>query len=275
MKLLRLASLVPFAAFAFASVGCSSIPVQMHTTTHIQHADGTVEHKETHWQGTLDQLPAQLGKAGKELGAVTAQMAKELTDVPPPGQVALDDLHPSLAKYKGKEEADFLVNAKDDGGKPITFQYVRLGVPQYDDFFKTSQEIDALVYQTTQVIGQMRQLAAKINGSSVDAGAEVKTSVDKALGAGGEAALTAKLQALAEEAQTLAVLVPQIAQKIAKLVQTGEALVAGAAASITNPKVVAHLDLVKTGLVDSVKVIKESGSIMAGFAKDLGGFGKS
>jgi hypothetical protein len=273
MKVVRVvAMLAPLLPLLLA---CSSIPVQMHTTMHVQHADGTVEHKETHWEGTLDQLPAQLGKAGKELGAVTAQMAKELTDVPPPGQVALDDLHPSLAKYKGKEEADFLVNAKDDQGKPIDFKYVRLGVPQYDEFFKTAQEIYALVYQTTQVVGQMRQLAAKINGTKVDTSAEVKANVDKALGGSADAELGGKLQALAEEAQTLAVLVPQIAQKIGKLVQTGEALVAGAAASLTNPKVVAHLDLAKSGLVDSVKVVKESGSLLVAFTKDLTGFAKS
>ncbi len=270
---MKLARALPLAAFL--AVGCSSIPVQMHTSTTIQHSDGTVEHKESHWHGTLDQLPAQLGKAGKELGDVTAQMAKELTDVPPPGQVALDDLHPSLAKYKGQNGADFLVAAKDDSGKPIDFKYVRLGVQQYDEFFKTAQEIYALVYQTTQVISEMRQASSKILDKKIDASAELKASVDKALGANAEGEVSGKLQGFAEQAQVLAVLVPQIVQKIGKLVQTGEALVASAASSITNPKIIAHLDLVKTGIVDSVKVIKESGGLMASFSKDLAGFGKS
>src|SRR4051794_29417075 len=87
----------PFFFFGLiGTVGCDQIPVQMHTTTVIQHADGRVERKESHWRGTLDQLPAQMSKAGKELGDVTAQMAKELTDVPPPGKVELKDLSPEL-----------------------------------------------------------------------------------------------------------------------------------------------------------------------------------
>ena len=133
-------------------VGCSAIPVQLHTETHLTHADGTVEHKSSDWHGTLDQLPEQLGKAGAELGDVTAQMAKELTDVPPPGKVELKDLSPALGKYQGKRGADFLSTAKDDKGEPISFEYVRLGQAEFDEFFKTSQEIHALVYQTAQVI---------------------------------------------------------------------------------------------------------------------------
>jgi hypothetical protein len=246
----------------------------MHTETHIQHADGTVEHRSSDWEGTLDQLPAQLGKAGKELGDVTAQMAKELTDVPPPGRVTLGELHPRLAKYEGQHGRDFLSDAKDGAGEPIPFSYVRLGVPQYDDFFKTAQEIYALVYQTTQVVGQMRQLSAKLTDSRVDANAELKASVDQALGAQGDGELSGKLQAYAEMAETLAHLVPRLAHQVAKLVETGEALVANAAASLTNPKILAHLDLVKTGLVDSIHVIKESGSLMVGFTKDLSGFKK-
>ena len=143
MKLVRALPLV-----AFTALGCSSIPVQMHTSTTIQHSDGTVEHKETHWQGTLDQLPAQLGKAGKELGAVTAQMAKELTDVPPPGQVALDDLHPSLAKYKGQKDADFLMEAKDADGKPIEFK--RAGTAARWTFVVGKD--GTIVYKNTKVI---------------------------------------------------------------------------------------------------------------------------
>ncbi|HEY8079989.1 MAG TPA: hypothetical protein VIF62_37920 [Labilithrix sp.] len=271
MKLLRVLPVT-----ALLAVGCGAIPVEMHTSTTIQHSDGTVEHKETHWHGTLDQLPAQMGKAGKEFGDVTAQMAKELTDVPPPGQVALDDLHPSLAKFKGKKGQDFLVNAKDESGKPIEFKYVRLGVPQYDDFFKTAAEIYALVYQTTQIVGHLRQASGAILSTNVDANADLKATVDKATGqSNADPEVVGRLQTYAEEAQTLGVLIPQIAQKIAKLIQTGEQLVASAASSITNPKIIAHLDLVKTGIVDSVKVIKESGGLMVGFSKDLTGFGKS
>jgi hypothetical protein len=261
-----------FSIVVASGLGCSQIPVTMHTETHIQHADGTVEHKSSEWHGTLDQLPAQLGKAGAELGEVTSKMAKELTDVPPPGHVELKDLSPSLAKFQGKQGSDFLVTAKDAKGKPITFEYVRLGHPSYDEFFKTAQEIYALVYQTTQVVGQMRQLASKLLDTKIEANASLKGSVDKAISGNADMALIADLKEMEEMGTVLAVLVPEIANKLGKLVQAGEALIAGAATSLTNPKVVAHLGLVKDGLTSSVKVIKESGSLMVDFGKTLSGF---
>lgn len=46
----------------------------------------------------------------------------------------------------------------------------------------------------------------------------------------------------------------------------------GAATSLTNPKVVAHLGLVKKGLVDSVTVVKDSGELLGALARDLAGF---
>lgn len=132
--------LISFSAFAFLSLatvaGCGAIPIQMHTESHVQHADGTVDHRSSDWHGTLDQLPAQLDKAGGELGDVTAKMVKELTDVPAAGRVELKDLSPELSKYQGQRGADFLITAKDDKGEPITFEYVRLGQPEFDDFFK-------------------------------------------------------------------------------------------------------------------------------------------
>lgn len=272
MKPTALLAAPVLAVLAALTIGCSHIPVELHTETHIRHADGRVEHKSSDWHGTLDQLPEQLGKAGAELRDVTSRMAKELTDVPPPGRVELKDLSPALAKYQGKRGVDFLVTARDEAGKPMTFDYVRLGVPQYDEFFKTAQEIHALVYETTQLVGQMTNLSSTLLSKKVDANAELRAAVDQALASGGDAELVADLRIMQELGQALATLVPQIADKIAELVQKGEALVASAATSITNPKIVAHLDLVKEGLVSSVKVIKESGELLVSFSKTLSGF---
>jgi hypothetical protein len=270
------ALLLPLLVAGAAGIGCDQIPVHMHTESHVQHMDGTVEHKSSDWHGTLDQLPAQLSKAGKELGEITAKMAKELTDVPPPGKVELKDLSPQLAKYQGQRGADFLATAKDEKGNPITFTYVRLGVQQYDEFFKTSQEIYALLYETTQVVSQMRQMAAKALDTKVDASAELKAEVDRALHAEGEGkGLGVRLRSLAEMGHTLSILLPAIVDKLGKLVSTGEALVMSAASSITSPKIVTHLGLVKEGLVSSIKVVKESGSLMVTFSKDLAGFSKT
>ena len=146
---------------------------------------------------------------------------------------------------------------------------------EYDEFFKTSQEIYALVYQTTQVIGQMKKLSSKLLDAKVDATATLHAEVDKAIAGGADAELVADLKVMQEMARELSTLVPQIVNKIGKLVSAGEALVASAATSLTNPKVATHLDLVKTGLVSSVKVIKESGTLMVDMTKSLSGFGKA
>jgi hypothetical protein len=271
--------LIPFSILALVSLGtvagCGAIPIQMHTESHVQHMDGTVDHKSSDWQGTLDQLPAQLDKAGGELGDVTAKMVKELTEVPAPGKVELKDLSPELSKYQGQRGADFLVTARDDKGEPIKFEYVRLGQAEFDDFFKTTQEIYALVYQTTQVISQMKQIAGKLLDAKVEGGANLHAQVDKALHAEAEGSIVADLRMMQDMGSALATLVPQIAAKLGKLVQTGQALVMAAPTALTNPKVVAHLGLVKKGLLSSAKVLTESGSLMVGFTKDLSGFSKS
>lgn len=256
------------------TVGCAAIPVHLHTETHIQNADGTVEHRSTDWEGTLDQLPAQLGKAGAELGDVTAKMAKQLTEVPPPGKVDLAELSPELAKFKGQRGADFLMAAKDENGRPITFEYVRLGVPAYDDFFRTTQEIYALVYQATQVVSQMRQLSGKLLDTKVDAKAELSASVDRALRMKGQAdaSLVTSLETMRDLGRALASILPRIGSKVGDLVAQGQALVAQAPTSLTNPKVVANLDLVKKGLLGSVAVVKESGGLVVSLGKDLAGF---
>jgi hypothetical protein len=271
---MKTTNMLGLAAAAALATACGAIPVQMNTSTTIQHADGTVEHKESHWEGTLDQLPGQLAKAGQELGEVTSKMAKELTDVPSPGKVELKDLGPGFEKYQGKRETDFLSQAKDADGKPITFSYVRLGVASYDDFFKTAQEIYALCYQTTQATHRMRELSAKLNHAKADASANLKAEVDKALEAegGADASLTADLRLLAEMSAALAVVVPQIVSKVSALVSQGQSLIASAPTSITNPKVATHLPLIKEGLTSSIKVITESGSLMGKMSGEISGF---
>jgi hypothetical protein len=264
--------LVPAALLVIAT-GCGAIPVKMNTSMTVRHSDGTVEHKETHWEGTLDQLPAQLSKAGDDLADVTGKMVKELTDVPPPGKVKLSDLGPSLQSFEGNPQCDFLVSAKDDDGKPIDFTYVQVGQPSYDQFFKDAQVVYATLYQADQTVHRLRELAARISGQKVDASAELNSVVSQAMQNNDpdSQSLVSELKQVQQLGVSLASLVSQFASRVTKLVSDGEALVTGAAASLTNPKVVTHLGLVKKGLVDSVTVIKDSGDMLVKLAGQLGG----
>lgn len=265
-------ALIP-ALFLVAATGCSAIPVKMNTSMTVRHSDGTVEHKETHWEGTLDQLPAQLSKTGGELADVTGKMVKELTDVPPPGKVQLGDLGPGLQSFQGNPQCDFLVSAKDDDGKPIDFQYVQVGQPSYDQFFKDAQVVYAIVYQADQTVHRLRELAARISGQKVDPSAELNSVVSQAMQNNDpdSQSLVSELKQVQQLGVSLASLVSQFASRVTKLVSDGEQLVAGAASSLTNPKVLTHLGLVKKGLVDSVSVIKDSGEMLAKLAGQLGG----
>ena len=232
-----------------------------------------MEHHETHWSGTLDQLPAQISKAGDELSLATDRLIKELTEVPPPGKVTLGDL--GLQQFVGRPNCDFLSGAKDDDGKPISFQYIQLGVPSYDKFFKDAQTLYAILYQADQVVHRMAELSSKILGHKVEANAELNVSVSKALGVTGNSnsqVLVGQLEQMRELAVSLGPLVSQFVSKVAQLVSDGEQLIAGARASLTNPKVVLHLDSVVEGLGASVKVIRTSADLLGNLGSELTGF---
>jgi hypothetical protein len=269
-----IAPLLALAALAATSAtGCNMIPVKLHTESTIVHADGKVEHKEHDWEGTLDQLPGELAKAGSELADVTAKMAKELTDVPPPGHVALKDLGPGFDKFEGDKDTNFLLVAKNEKGEKEDFEYVKLGIDSYDDFFKTAQELHALTWEATQTTSHIRQFSSRALSEKIDAGANLKVALDRASGA--NATAKTELTKLGDLSVLLATIVPEMVSKTTHLVQAGEKLVAGAPSALTNPKFATHLGLVKKGLLSSILVVKESGSAMVGLGKDLSPFKKT
>ena len=258
---------------ATSALGCAAIPVHMHTETTMVGADGKLEHTSRDWEGTLDQLPGELARAGAELGHLTTKLAKQLTDVPPPGKVKSRDLGPGLERFEASADTNFLLGAKNESGEKEDFEYVRLGVESYDEFFRTAQELHALTWQATQTTSHMRQFAGRATKEKLSPGADLKAAVSKASGMNAQA--KPKLTGLADMSVVLGTLVPQMAAKSASLVTAGEKLVAGAPASLTNPKVVTHLGLVKKGLLASISVVRESGAAMVGLGADLAPFSKS
>lgn len=211
------------AAMLVLTAGCSAIPVKMNTSMTVVHSDGKVEHKETHWEGTLDQLPGQLSKAGDDLADVTGQLVKQLTDVPPPGKVKLADIDPGLSSFQGNPKCDFLVGAKDDEGKPIDFAYVQVGQASYDDFFKDAQVVYAIVYQADQTVHRMVELTGKVLGRKIDASAELNAAVAEALKSSDpdDQSLVSDLKQMQQLAGSLASLVSQFASRVTKLATDG------------------------------------------------------
>jgi hypothetical protein len=253
---------------------CDQFKFKGHVTT-VKTENGvtTVKRREV---DKLEDMPGAISEAADEMAAVTAKLIKKLTDVPPPGKVKLGDLGAGFKDFEGQKEFDFVMQAKE-GDKPIEFQYVQIGVPDYDKFFKTTAEIYALTYQTKQSLNRMRLLASAVLDEDISASASVSAAVDRALGSAQAEAkgdLTANLKQFKAIGQMLASVVPAIVDKVSTLVSLGQKLILGAPTAITNPKVVLHLGLIKEGLGDSVKVIQEAGKNLGGIVADLGNFGK-
>jgi hypothetical protein len=269
----RLGLLAP-ATFALVLGGCDQFKFKGHVTTwKTEDGKTTVHHREV---DKLEDMPGAIADAADEFAADTAKLIKKLTDVPPPGQVKLGDLTPGLKQYEGNTNYDFLIQAKEKDGKPIDFKYVRIGVNDYDTFFKTTCEIYALTYQTRQSLHRMRELAAAVLDEDVKEETAANVAVTKALGsdkAQAKSQFVEHLTAFKDVGAQLAGIVPQIVGKVGTLVNAGKNLILGAPAAITNPKVVLHLGLIKQGLGDSVKVIGEAGKNLGAIVSDVTGFG--
>ncbi len=222
-----------------------------------------------------------LAVSAKELRATTKDLISKLTEAPPPGQVKLSDLSASFADFEGDANLDFLASAESDPDHPA-FSYVRIGVPSFDDFFQAAAEFHAFVYQTHEAIDKLRALArARIQattGGRVKAKISLGDLVSLALEKSGHGELAGEagegvpddLLQMRDLGLALGRSAPQFVQKTQRLIQTGRALVVAAPSSITNPKTVLHLDLIKKGLEDSVLVVGDSGKLLGDMVKQLG-----
>jgi len=223
---------------------------------------------------SLEELPAALGEMSDALGDTTSQLTKALVEAPPPGTVKLRHLAPGLRRFEGKKDFDFLMQAKSKAGDPIEFKYVRIGVPTYDAFFKSAMEFYAFTYQARQSIHRLRTLSAQVLSEDVNESAAVGELVGRALKAPknrSDRAARSRLTEVRDLGIAVAQSTPAMVGKVQELIAAGQGLIAGAAASITNPKTLLHIDLIKQGLEQSIGVVTESGGLLGDIASDLAG----
>jgi hypothetical protein len=263
------------AVFAGAVLtGCSMFKVKGKTHMKVTKNGETIAEKTVEFD-SLEELPGAMKETYGALADTTSVLIKELTEAPPPGSVKLSALNPSLAKFEGRQGFDFLVQASQEAGVD-KFQYVQIGVPSYDMFFKDCAEFYALTFQTTQAVGRMKKLAAAV--LEADASAEVTDLagfVGQALGvtpAPQNRLHQGNLRMAAEMASVLSTSVQALVAKTQQLIASGQQLVAGAPASITNPKTVLHLDLIVQGLQESVAMVVETGKLVPELIAQLTGF---
>jgi len=216
-----------------------------------------------------EEMKVAMDAAAKELRGTTKELLTKLVEAPPPGEVHLADLAPTLADYEGNSNLDFVGNARASGD--VGFTYVQIGVPTYDAFFKSAAEFHGFVYQTRESIKQLRVTAKAALGRDYDEKMSLGDAVHAAVSVGGEAGLAVEgqLTETRELAMALAGTAPNFAEKTQGLVSSGQQLIAGAPSSITNPKTVLHLDLIVKGLGQSVRVVEDSGKLLVELARDL------
>jgi hypothetical protein len=270
--------LIPTLALCALLSACGLVKVKggLATSTTV---NGVTERREVKFD-RLEDLPAALEQAGTHLSQTTHALKKALVDAPPPGEVRLRDLSPTLARYEGQKDRDFLAAARTEWraqpreGESAPFTYVRIGVRSYDDFFRRAAELHATAYQIRQVAGRARRLAAAVLDTPPDARTALNELVRRALKAprrGQAASLASQLEGLRDLLAQSAELAPRVVERTQGLVAAGQGLVAGAAASLTDPRTVLHLDLVKQGLEESISVVGESASLLTELVSELTG----
>lgn len=247
--------------------GCESLGIKAHVTSwKTKNGHTEVKQREVkNWaefEEAMSEVGTDFSDVANEMGAKTAEIVTKITSAPPPGEVKLVDLSPTLARWQGKDLFDFLVMARKKKDAKYDFRYVRIGEPAYDDFFKAAAEAYALSFMRREAALRIKKVSAailEVEPSSLDS-VKPRAAAEKALEAEGAAETEAggyltelvKLDAALNDNPLLT------SSKVADLVSTGQRLAAAAPSSITNPKVLLHVGLVVEGIEQSVKLIRDA-----------------
>ena len=264
---------VAIASFLALAPGCSLFKVKGTGFVKASYNGETLVDKQVKFD-SLEEMPGAMRELGGAVAQTTELLVEKLVEAPPPGEVRLADIDPSLAQFENDPSVNFL-NAGRSLEQPMSFKYVRIGVPSYDQFFQQSAELYALMYQTKQTIFNLRTLAAARAGQTQLSTGPLKSAVDAALSTGLAPQMMvtdAKLRNLAGTAMTIARAARSTVTTVQELITSGQQLITAAPSSIMNPKTVLHLDLIVQGLGQSIQMIGESGRMLFEMIPELAGF---
>ncbi len=222
----------------------------------------------------LEDMPAAFSQATDQISNTTSQLAKELAknvEAPPLGQVKLSDLSPRLQRFE-ESQVDFLHQAAQASDQSKRFQYVQIGVPVYDQFFKVTTEIYAITFQGKQAIVRGKQIAFSMMDRTYDSNTALALILQEALDSKtppGRESLRGQLDESKEVLLLLADLGPAFFNKSQELVGTGQQLITAAPTTITDPRTILHMDLIVQGLEESLAATTESGTLLGGMITEL------
>ncbi len=191
------------------------------------------------------QIGKALAAAMKELRRIIKEMIQDILHVPEPGQIALADLDPAFVP---------LADSKYDHVGTDKFTYVRLDVPAFDGFFKSSMELFAYTTQLVRTSEDLRHEIGLRQGHKEASSMKVRELL-------AVASRTESLQGLTGAVE--ATLSPSAGyrEQIDGLRSSGAALVANAKKTLINPRVIAHVDLVVKGVKQSLEVLAETAKL--------------
>jgi hypothetical protein len=267
-------ALVQLAGLATLATACEALGIKAtvistktvngQTTTKVREAKNWDE-----FEKAMGEVATDFSDFAKEVGATTAELASKLTDVPPQGEVQIGQLSPSLEPYEGDVRYDYLKVARMNPDAEYHFKYVQIGMPEYDNFFRSSAEMYATAYQLIETGRHVHLAAASAKGEDAPSDVETgqrkikKSEVETALSDLGASDETAEsIERLKTLWASTAELGSQLVGKAAETAQSGAALVSSAPTQILNPKLVLHLDLIVKGLEQSLSMVKDTGRML-------------
>jgi hypothetical protein len=268
-------ALIQLAALSTLATACEAIGLKATiVTTKTENGKTTTTVREAkNWdefEQAMGEVATDFSDFAKKVGATTAELVEALVDVPPPGEVQIGQLSPSLKPYEGDVRYDYLKVARMNPNAEYDFKYVQIGMPEYDNFFRSSAEMYATAYQLVETGRHVHLASANLKGeeasSDVENGdrkikrGEVEHAFEEMSSATGKAA--EGVEALKTMWMSTAELAAQLASKAAETAQTGVALVSSAPSQILNPKLALHLDLIVKGLEQSVSMVKDTGVLL-------------
>jgi hypothetical protein len=192
-----------------------------------------------------------------------SRIASELTDLPPPGRITLRDVHSDLAGAEGQEQLDFIAGGTKRGGEAYDFKYVRLGIPAFDDFFRSAARTYAVAYQQRECDTRRRALSEKLLGRKLEGKLDDEARSAVARGDSKGAEYLVRLQEMSGPLSTTAV---ETGSAAAGLATAGLKLAKDAPRAIRSPKVLLHVDQVVVGVSESVGLIRDSATLLSATA---------
>ena len=268
---MRVYHLIPIVLPLFvATAGCESLGLKANIVS-FKSINGKTEVKQReakNWdefKSAMNEVGTDFSDVAKAAGATTGELIKVLVEAPPPGKVKLRDLDSGLTKFEGNEKLDFIAAASKKSDVPYDFTYVQIGVPSYDEFFKTAAEAYGLAFQMLETSRRLKLTSAALTGEKAEGDGKPDAAAEKAR----------KVQATDDNKevadyfgeldgmyQLVGVQGAKLVAKTAELVQKGQALIVGAPSSITNPKTVLHIKLIIKGLDQSIGLIKDGSKLV-------------